>query len=83
MKFKIFFLFLFIIGSQSISFAQNQQKIDSLFRKLSSANDTTKINLTNKIASLYIDTYPDSTFKYANFAYPSGLEHVAHNINNI
>ena len=68
MKLKVtVFILLFFLHFTYVN-AQNQQVIDSLQNELKIANDTTEINLLNKIAGLYINNYPDSTFKYANIA---------------
>ena len=45
-----------------------QHGIDSLRQLLMHAEDTTRINLLNRISANYVESRPDSTLKYANDA---------------
>ena len=68
MKSKIIFLFFILLLQLTSTFAQNQQKIDSLMLQLKSTNDTTRINLLNKIVKFYNEYNSDSTLKYIKIA---------------
>ena len=68
MKPKGAFIILLLLLHFSLTNAQNQQVIDSLQNELKTANDTTEINLLNKIAQNYIYSASDSTFKYVSMA---------------
>jgi len=68
MKLKITIL-IFTFALQSIYVnAQNHRVIDSLQNELKFAKDTVKVNLTNRIASIYADSEPDSTYKYVSIS---------------
>jgi len=60
-------LILTVLLSASAAFAQSK-KTDSLLSLLSTANDTTKVNLLNQISSSYWYEDPVKTFEYAKQA---------------
>jgi len=68
------FIYIVIVLFPALSVAQNQQKIDSLKKKLPYASAENRYKLMVDLAWEYRFAYPDSTLTYAQRAYNIGNE---------
>ena len=63
-----------LLASAQIPFNVKQKKIDSLFTRLETAQDTAYVNTLNNLSLNLADRFPDSAFIYAQQALESARQ---------